>query len=448
MAPTMTIQDKREKREALIKRGNELFNAADSEQRTLSEAEWSEWQQARKELDDLGTEIAAEEKRAKEEAEARAQIRQLSASMGVEQKRVEDGLATGIGRGRSIGEVFANSPQMKQFLAQFPGGRMPDSYKRFQTPPVALPMGPEQLKALMVGATLLTGDSATSAGAFVVSDRKDIYVPVAQRPLTLIDLVDMQTTESDTVEYVRQTSRTNSAAPVAEATTAAAISDEVTTAAGGVKPESAMAFAVITEAVKTLAHWIPATKRALSDVGQLRGLIDSELRYGLNEEFEDQLMNGDGQAPNFTGVFNASNIQTQAYTTDLFTTTRKAVTKMQTVALEEPTGWVFNASDWEAFELLKDGENRYYFGGPFATGPRTLWGYPPTICHAMLAGHSILANWMRVKVWMREGINITATDSHDDFFIRNLVAILAEFRAAFGITKPSAIVKLSLNSAS
>jgi hypothetical protein len=32
------------------------------------------------------------------------------------------------------------------------------------------------------------------------------------------------------------------------------------------------------------------------------------------------------------------------------------------------------------------------------------------------------------------------TDSHADFFIRNMVAILAEERIAFGVTRPTAFV--------
>jgi hypothetical protein len=50
----------------------------------------------------------------------------------------------------------------------------------------------------------------------------------------------------------------------------------------------------------------------------------------------------------------------------------------------------------------------------------------------------------QMVIWDREQAAITATDSHNDFFIRNLVAILAELRAAFGIIRPSALVKVAL----
>ena len=37
-----------------------------------------------------------------------------------------------------------------------------------------------------------------------------------------------------------------------------------------------------------------------------------------------------------------------------------------------------------------------------------------------------------------------ATDSHSDFFVKNLIAILAEMRAAFGVIRPAAFVTIDL----
>ena len=36
------------------------------------------------------------------------------------------------------------------------------------------------------------------------------------------------------------------------------------------------------------------------------------------------------------------------------------------------------------------------------------------------------------------------SDSHADFFTRNLVAVLAEMRAGFAVFRPSAFVKVTL----
>ena len=83
------------------------------------------------------------------------------------------------------------------------------------------------------------------------------YVDIRQRELAFLDLVPRVTTESDTIEYVYETTFTNNAATVAEAT--------VTTGTTGKKAESALAYATATVPVETIAHWIPVTNQ---DVGR------------------------------------------------------------------------------------------------------------------------------------------------------------------------------------
>ena len=54
--------------------------------------------------------------------------------------------------------------------------------------------------------------------------------------------------------------------------------------------------------VKTIAVYVGATKRALADVAQIRGIIDQELRDDLQEELENQIINGNGVGENFVGI--------------------------------------------------------------------------------------------------------------------------------------------------
>ncbi len=428
----MELKEMIAQRDVAFEKANTLLTAVDARDGKMTDDERAELKRYSAELADIGDKIADAEKKAAEDAEARAYIRKLGSGMKAgnadpEQARVHDGLA----QGKSLGAIFAESPQFKAFMAQFPNGRIPDSAKHLNSHPAEIPIGGKKLAAL------LTGLSSTAAGAFVVAEDSGLYVPTARRELSIVDLIDVRDTGSDAVDFVRQTAFTNAAAATAEATTTS----------NGTKPESSMAFERVSCPVETIAHWIPATKRALSDVGQLRGLIDADMRYGLNEEVEDQVMNGDGSTPNLAGIFNTSNVQTRSYITDLPTTTRKAVTLMKTVAKERPTGWVFNPSNWESFDLLK-GTDVYFFGGLVGMGARSLWGYPVVESEAMLEGHAFLGNWKRAVLWIREGITISVSDSHANFFVQNLVAILAEMRAAFGVTKPTAFVNVSLSAAS
>jgi HK97 family phage major capsid protein len=343
-------------------------------------------------------------------------------------------------RVKSLGLTVVDSPEFKALLAGFPEGRVP-SKSRVQSAPIAV-------KALFTGA------SSTSAGAFVVNERTDIVEFLGRKPLTIRSLVANRRTVSDAVEFVQETSHTNAAAVVAEATSSAAptaVSTGATGAVtftnasgGGYKPEGSWAFAVVTTNVKTIAEWVPVTKRALADVAQLEGLINDQLAADVAEAEEDQILNGNSSGENFTGINNTSSIQTQAWSTDLFTTVRKGVTKLRTVGRVNPTALVLNPADAEAIDLLKDGENRYYYGGPSQIGQRTLWGVPVVESESQASGTGLLGDFSKAVLWDREQTTVTMTDSHADFFVRNLVAVLAEERLAFGVTRPTAFCQLDL----
>jgi len=325
---------------------------------------------------------------------------------------------------KTIGDQVLEDPQFKAWLETVaPKGRVPSKDASLNSPSVELK-------------TLITGASSTSGGAFVVTDRKPIVDQgVSYRELTLFDLITMGQTGSDTVDYVREGTHTNAADTVAEAT--------ATGDGTGTKPESAMALSVVTETVKTIAHWIPATRRALADAPQLRTLIDNFLRYGVMEELEDQIITGNAVGEDFTGLLNVSGTTSQAFDTDLLTTTRKARTLVKTTGKARPTGYVMNPADWETIDLLTDNENRYYFGGPSVIGTPRLWGLPVVECEGMTVGTSMCAPWQMAILWDREQANILISDSHSDFFIRNLVAILCEMRAAFTVQRPAAFVEIA-----
>lgn len=336
---------------------------------------------------------------------------------------------------RTPGDRFVDSDEWKEFVERVAPNGVFSEKKQFGTSPSV--SVPGLLPGRRTGATLITGDSSTSAGAFIVNDvYPGLFPQGLQRPLTLRDIVTNGRTSSDTVEFVQLTSQTNAAAPVAEAT--------ATSGASGTKPESALALAKVTTVVKTIAHWIPATKRALADAGQLRTLIDAFLRYGLEEELEDQIMNGDGTGENFTGIANTSGIQAQAWDTNILTTTRKARTKVRTVGRAVPTAYVFHPTDWETIDLLQDNEARFYGAGPFGLSPARLWGLPVVESEAQTAGQGHVGDFRKCVLWDREQASVSASDSHSDFFIRNMVALLAELRAAFGIVQPNAIVEIDL----
>lgn len=337
------------------------------------------------------------------------------------------------GRARkSLGTRFVESPEYKALLSAAPGGHFGEM-ARVHGQPVAV-------KDLLTG-----GDHATSAGALVEPDYRGMLDPFYQRPMTLRQLFGAAQTGSDTIEYVRLVTATNAAAPVAEATSAAPIDGTIVTpVAGGLKPESGLEFERDSTNVKTIAHWLPATKRALADAAQIRSLIDSFLLYGLEEELESQVITGNGVGENFEGLVNTSGVQVAGPPLageDILDVTRRARRMVQVGGRATPTAYAMHPLDWENIELMRTTAGEFYGLGPFAmTAPR-LWGLPVVESEAIPAGTPYCAAWNWAVIYDREQGQVQASDAHADYFVRNLVAILGEMRAAFAVLRPPAFVR-------
>ncbi len=407
---------------AVLEEMKALADGAEREARDFSAEERDLVKGKLAEAQDLKAKIA--------EAEGNEAIRREIEALGagLREQWADDGRAGARpGRGKSIGEQFVQSEAFRAWMKQVaPGGRIPDAMKGLTSPPVEFK-------------TLLTGGSDTSAGAFIEADRTDIYEPLGRRPLTLRDLVAVRQTTSDLVEFVRQTAQVTQATPVAEAT--------ATSGSTGTKPEGTMAFEIVQTPVKTIAVWIPATKAALSDAAQLRSLIDQELREDLEEDLEDEIVGGAGGS-HFTGLLNTEGVLGQAWDTDMLTTIRKARTALRVTGKSRPTAMLLHPNDAEALDLLEDDQGRYYFGGPEEGGVQRAWRVPVVESEAMTEGAGLMGDFRKAVIWDRERANISVSDSHADFFVRNMVAVLAEMRAAFGVVRPSAfiIVDLALGS--
>lgn len=418
---------------AAAKSATDIAAKADAEGRSLTDTERHDYDEAMAKGRDLLSQI----KTAKDDAEILAGAKALAEEIGgpaAEDVDAQKDASGALQRVKNLGLEVVNSQQFKTAMSAFPGGRIPERSK-FATDPISVK-------------SLFTGGSGTSAGAFVTPEQTGIIEMLGRRPLTIRDVISVRRTGSDTVEYVRQTSHTNAAATVAEATSSAAPTAPETAGAlilaagGGYKPEGSWAFERLTATVKTIAEWVPATKRALADAAQLEGLINDELRSDIAEEEEEQILTGNGVGENLTGILATSGIQTQAFDTDIFVSTRKALTKARTVGRVVPNAIALNPVDVETVDLAREGAGTGQFlgGGPFAMGPRTLWGKPILETEGVTAGTALVGDFSKAVLWDREQTSISITDSHADFFIRNLVAILAEERVAFAVTRPTAFV--------
>ena len=282
----------------------------------------------------------------------------------------------------------------------------------------------------------LTSDPA-SAGVLVEPYRYPQIIGPQDRPLRIRDLLPVATTTSNAIEFVEETGFVNEADVVPE---------------GELKPESDLTFDLKTESVKTIAHWIPATRQIIADAAQLRSYIDQRLVYGLKLKEESKLLYGSGTGGDIQGIMTHPDIQTYDWSTGQVGDTkidavRRAITKAR-LAEYPVTGIVMNPQDWEDIELAKGDDGRYIWVTVTEGGQQRLWRVPVVDTTAVQAGECLLGAFqMGAMIWDREQASIRVSEHHDDYFTRNMVAVLCEERLAFTIFRPESFVAVTFDEA-
>ncbi len=296
------------------------------------------------------------------------------------------------------------------------------------------------------GVKAVYGSLGTAGGVLVENDFRPEIIDIArQRPFSILDLVNVSPTNSDTVEYIEMDTRTNNAAVV----------PEFTAGNFGLKPESNVTFNSRTAAIKWIATWVAVSKQILSDAPRIRATIDGELTFMVRFRLEEQLLSGDGTGNNFTGMLNWPGIQIRKMSTDpllvvgraqttgdsRMVTLRRAVTD---IALEfyEANGIVMNPADLENLEVTEYGGNRY--ANAFDPVAMRVWRTRIITSMAIPALTALVGNFqMAATMYDREDIEILVGQPND-FFLRNAVALLAELRAGFAVHRPKAIEKVTM----
>jgi HK97 family phage major capsid protein len=343
---------------------------------------------------------------------------------------------------RTPGQSFTDSEEYQTWMKQFPQGG-PRGGGMIQSDAVKITnarsvMGLRTATERMTQRALVTSADA-SAGKLVRPDYRGLLEPGLERPLTIRDLVTVIPVQTDAVEYAKELTRTEAAAPVASAT--------ALTGTSGLKPEAGLTFDIVSETVKTIAVWIAATKRILADATGLRSYIDAFLTYDVAKELEDQMIAGDGTGENFLGILNANpaigDVGAVPSGDSVLYSIREAKRKVQVDGRTNPTAVVLNPTDSEKIDLLEvNGETNHFVGrGPFAEPQYpSIWGMLRVESEAITAGTFLVGDFRRAILFDREDTNISVGTAGDDF-IRNLLRVLAEMRAAFGVIRSAAFCR-------
>jgi HK97 family phage major capsid protein len=285
-------------------------------------------------------------------------------------------------------------------------------------------MDRDQVKTLLS----VTVSGANGLSGVPIEDRTGLIVGTPLASLDFLNVIATATTDSDLVEWVEESTYTNAAAETAEGTSV---------------PESALAFTVKTSNVREIPHFIPVTRRALSDAAFVESWINNRLVDGVRRRLQTQVLTGNGSGENLRGIYNTSgigSIDRSTLSVNMLEGLHKAITTVRTNAFIEPDFIGIHPDDWEAIRLLREGSGtgQYLYGSPAEAGAQTIWGKPAIIHSAFTSGAPLVGVGREATLFVREGVSVSASDSHSDYFIKRQVALLATMRAAFAVTQPKA----------
>jgi HK97 family phage major capsid protein len=259
--------------------------------------------------------------------------------------------------------------------------------------------------------------------------------PPAQIRLTVRDLLPQLPVTSNMVEFCRESSFTSAAA--------------MQTAEGAPKGESALAFELKYAPVQTLAHWIPASKQVMDDSQALAAYINSRLTYLLKLKEEDELLNGAGTGTDLSGLIANSTTYDLSYTTTATDTfidiIGHALAQVEDLSGFSPDAVVMNNRDWHAVTQVKTqgtaSSGQYIYSDPHSAEQPRLWGVPVVPTKSMARGQFLAGAFrLAAAIWDRNSATVEISREHDDFFTRNLVAILIEERLALTVFRNDALV--------
>ncbi len=273
------------------------------------------------------------------------------------------------------------------------------------------------------GAKSLLASGSSSTGVVML----DQVFEQGRPPTSILDVLPARMVAPN-YSFLTQTTRTNNAAPVS---------------AGGTKNTSVFTVTEVAATLQVVAHvseQIPVY--TLADNANLEQFVTNEMLFGLRTAVEDQVLNGDGEDPNLTGILTNSDIQTQAFSTDILTSIRKAITKIEAQGLSADV-LIISAADWEAVELLAVSSGATDVRGvPIDATARRLWGVQAVVSNVLPADTAVLLESGSVSVDHDGTVDTRWSDAVSDDFLKNYTRCRTEGRFGLSVYRPLGVVEI------
>ncbi|MNZ70880.1 Phage capsid family protein [compost metagenome] len=278
-----------------------------------------------------------------------------------------------------------------------------------------------------IRAIVTEGRGDSNSGTMPSNPERSGIVGPALSPLTLIQVLPSRPTASDAVEHVRLNVTGDAAQQVKE---------------GDEKAELDFEGELVRAGIITVAGHTTASKQVLADNSALQSQVDLVIRSKVTSKLEDHILNGQG-GDDVEGLLHLATVMVPSITSTPADRIGETVTAMRDRGYN-PNVVVMNSWDWLKLGITKDADGNYQFGSPLSPAGMTLWNSPVVTSSKMPQGQVLVLDTAYITILDREAANVMVSNSHKDYFTRNLVLILGELRAGLEVLDGQAIYLVDL----
>jgi HK97 family phage major capsid protein len=254
-----------------------------------------------------------------------------------------------------------------------------------------------------------------------------IQGPVEQR-LTVADLLGQGTTSSNAIVYLKETLTVPGAFMSSN-------SSAVLTSEGGLKPAAQLDFNKVTQSVDKIATFLPVSDEMLEDQPQVASYINGRLQLFVRQSEENYI------TVKLYANAGRNSSATEVDGTNIFDGVAAAIMHIRMDAGLEPDGLLVSPKDAAKMDVLKStgGTGQYFSGGPYGSPSQNPWGLRRIVTSAVSDGSPLVGAFREGStLWRRGGLTLEASNSHSDYFRRNLTALRCEERLAVTVFRDRA----------
>jgi len=196
--------------------------------------------------------------------------------------------------------------------------------------------------------------------------------------------------------------------------------------------------------IATIAGWTTASRQVLGDNEALQQVIEDVMTAKLLNKLTQQVIAGNGSDSNgdwkISGLLIEGVIMAAPTMSSFADKIGEAIVRQQNLGFS-PGVIAVNPLDWltHIATAKTQTEQAYLFGSPTAPAPTALWNLPAVLEPSVPQGHALVIDPTYVTVLDRQQPTILISNSHKDYFTKNLVAILAELRAGLEVLDSGAV---------